>query len=327
MNIGLIDVDGHNWPNLALMKISGHHKSIGDTVTWWNGFEVYDIVYMSKIFDETYSGDMPEPLNARQIIKGGTGYVRRKNDELQYFTNGSWVSSFSLNLDSCVEYLELLPNEIEHTYPDYTIYPRHTADTAFGYLTRGCPNNCPFCIVSQKEGVTTYKVADLSEFWRGQKNIKLMDANLLACKNHVDLLEQLICSKSYVDFTQGLDCRRLTDKNINLLSQIKIKEIHFAWDMQKHERAVISGLKRYRESNPRKMHGVYGTVYVLTNFDTSHEYDLFRVNTLKDMGYDPYIMIYDKPNAPQITRDLQRWVNNRRIFRTCKSFEEYSKCR
>ena len=325
MNIGLIDVDGHNWPNLALMKISGHHKSIGDTVTWWNGFEVYDIVYMSKIFDETYSGDMPEPLNARQIIKGGTGYVRRKNDELQYFANGSWVSSFSLNLDSCVKYLELLPSEIEHTYPDYSIYPRHTADTAFGYLTRGCPNNCPFCIVSQKEGFTTYKVAELSEFWRGQRNIKLMDANLLACKNHVDLLEQLIYSKSYVDFTQGLDCRRLTDKNIDLLSQIKIKEIHFAWDMQKHERAVIAGLKRYRESNPRKMHGVYGTVYVLTNFDTSHEYDLFRVNTLKDMGYNPYIMIYDKPNASQITRDLQRWVNNRRIFRTCKSFEEYSK--
>lgn len=118
-------------------------------------------------------------------------------------------------------------------------------------------------------------------------------------------------------------CRRLTDANIAMLQNIQVKELHFAWDMQRHERAVLAGLRRYLESDPHKRHGAYATVYMLTNYDTEHDYDLYRVYTLRDMGYDPYVMVYDKPNAPKITRDLQRWVNNRRIFRKCRNFEEY----
>jgi len=137
MTIGLIDVDGHNFPNLALMKLSGYHKHLGDDVRWWNGFETYDVVYMSKVFDETYSADVPEPVNAKRVVKGGTGYVRRKDGELQYFVNGdwvSWVSAFSGEIAPCIRYDETLPPEIEHTCPDYGLYPQHTADTACGYL-------------------------------------------------------------------------------------------------------------------------------------------------------------------------------------------------
>lgn len=141
MKVGLIDVDGHNYPNLALMKISAWHKAQGDSVEWWWGFCQYDRVYMSKVFDETYSPDIPEPLNATEIIKGGTGY----------------------GLDNW------LPDEIEHMYPDYSLYPELTKDTAYGFLARGCPNACPFCIVSKKEGRCSQKVADLSEWWSGQK--------------------------------------------------------------------------------------------------------------------------------------------------------------
>ena len=197
---------------------------------------------------------------------------------------------------SCIRYDETLPPEIEHTCPDYGLYPQHTADTACGYLTRGCPNNCPFCIVSQKEGLVTHKVADLSEFWNGQKTIRLMDANLLACRDCGELLGQLADSDSYVDFTQGLDCRRLTDENIERLHKIKVRELHFAWDMEKYERAVLAGLRRYADSSPRKPHGSYAAVYVLTNYDTTHEYDLYRVYTLRDMGYDPYLMVYCAAN-------------------------------
>lgn len=76
MKIGLIDVDGHNFPNLALMRISAYHKSIGDDVEWWMGdLFHYDIVYMSKIFSDAYSHDIPEPMNADKVIKGGTGYA------------------------------------------------------------------------------------------------------------------------------------------------------------------------------------------------------------------------------------------------------------
>ena len=295
LKIGLIDVDGHNYPNLALMKISAWHKAKGDTVEWWWGFGHYDRVYMSKVFDETYTPDMPEPLNADEVIKGGTGY----------------------GLDN------KLPDEIEHIYPDYSLYPALTKDTAYGFLSRGCPRGCHFCIVAGKEGRRSVKVADLSEWWNGQKNIVLMDPNLLACPDHMNLLGQLINSKAWVDVNQGFDCRLLTTENIDAINHLKLKNIHFAWDYMKEENHVLRGLGLYAKLATRKVSGAFGTVYCLTNYDTTMEENLYRVYTLRDMGYDPYVMIYDKPNAPKEIKRLQRWCNNRFIFKSCQRFEDY----
>lgn len=299
MKIGLIDVDGHNYPNLALMKISAYHKSMGDTVEWWWGFGHYDRVYMSKVFDDTYTADMPEPLNADEIIKGRTGY----------------------GLDN------RLPDEIEHMLPDYTLYPELTQDTAYGFLTRGCPNACPFCIVSGKEGRTSRKVADLSEWWTGQNNIVLMDPNILACREHMDLLGQLVDSGAWVDINQGLDARLLTRENIEALKRIKIKEVHFAWDLMKNSKRVIHGLNLWKRYGKKNKHGSWGTVYVLTNFNTTMAENLFRIYKLDEMGFDPYVMIFDKPNAPQEVRYLQRWCNNKIIFKSCPRFEDYNQKR
>jgi len=296
VNIGLIDVDGRNWPNLALMKLSAWHKAQGDNVEWWWGWETYDRVYMSKVFDETYSPDIPEPLNAKEIVKGGTGY----------------------GLDN------KLPDEVEHIYPDYSLYPQLTKDTAYGLLTRGCPRGCHFCIVSEKEGRASYKVADLSEWWRGQKYIKLLDPNLLACREHMELLGQLAGSHAWVDFTQGLDCRLLTVENIKAINTVKLKNIHFAWDYMKESDAVLRGLRLYADHAARKVNGAYAAVYCLTNYDTTMEENLYRIYTLRDMGYDPYVMIYDKPNAPREIRHLQRWCNNRVIFKSEPDFYKYN---
>lgn len=295
MRIGLIDVDGHNFPNLCLMKISAWHKSKGDTVEWCNLFERYDRVYMSRVFDDTYTDDFLTAINADEIIKGGTGY----------------------GLDN------KLPDEIEHIYPDYSLYPDLTKNTAYGFLTRGCPNDCPFCVVSKKEGRKSIKVADLSEFWNGQKNIKLLDPNLLACKEHLELLRQLVDSGATIDFTQGLDARLLTEKNVKLLSRVKVKMVHFAFDLLKNEKKIIEGLRLYKEAtgiDERKT-----GVYILTNFNTTHEEDLYRVYKVRDMGYMPYVMIYDKPGAPRITKKLQRWCNNRLIYRgSGRDFSKYN---
>ena len=293
MKIGLIDVDGHNFPNIALMKISAWHKARGDEVEWCLPLDRYDIVYQSKVFDDTYSPDIEWTPQADKIIKGGTGY----------------------GLDN------KLPDEIEHIYPDYGIYPELTKDTAYGFLTRGCPRGCEFCIVASKEGRRSYKVADLSEFWRGQKNISLLDPNILACREHPDLLQQLIDSKACVDFNQGLDIRLTNEQNIGLLNRIKVKEIHFAWDNAKDD--LRPYFERYKALAKHKPHGHYGTVYCLTNFGSTMEQNLYRIYTLRDLGYDPYVMIYDKPNAPKEVRDLQRWVNNKFIFRSCERFEDY----
>lgn len=295
MRVGLIDVDGHNFPNLALMKISAYHKAQGDEVEWWWGWGQYDRVYMSKVFDSTYSQDIQEPLNAQEIIKGGTGY----------------------GLDN------KLPEAIEHFFPDYSLYPQYTEGKSFGFLTRGCPNNCPFCIVCAKEGRKSCKVADLDQWWNGQKQIVLCDPNLLACKDHLSLLEQLAESKALVDMNQGVDARMLTEANIEALNKVRMSNIHFAWDLMDRSDAILKGLNLWREMGKKTSHGAFGTVYVLTNFNTTMEENLYRVYTLRDMGFDPYIMIYDKPNAPRDVRLLQRWCNNKFIFKSTKKFEDY----
>jgi hypothetical protein len=126
-------------------------------------------------------------------------------------------------------------------------------------------------------------------------------------------------SKAQVNFNQGLDIRLTNEANISLINRIKIKEIHFAWDNPNDD------LKPYFERYKAiaKPHGHYGTVYCLTNFGSTMGENLYRIYTLRDLGFDPYVMIYDKPNAPREIRLLQRWCNNKIIFRSCPRIEDY----
>ena len=291
MKIGLIDVDSHNWPNLCLMKLSAYHKAQVDSVEWWTPEGRYDRVYKSRVFTDAYSKDTFAATNAGEVICGGTGYGPGPD----------------------------LPDAVEHTRPDYTLYPQFP-DTAYGFLSRGCPRNCGFCIVSGKEGRRSVQVADLSEFWDGQKEIKLLDANLLACPDHEKMILQLAESRAYVDFTQGLDIRLITPDNVALLNKVRTKAVHFAWDNPDID--LTPYFRRFLElTNIHSVRRRRG--YVRTNYASTHEQDLYRVETLRGMGYEPYVMIYDRPSAPPITRQLQRWVNNKRIFHTVPDFANY----
>ena len=174
--------------------------------------------------------------------------------------------------------------------------------------------------MSGKEGTISRKVANLSEFWDGQREIKLLDPNLLACSEHENLLVQLAESRAFVDFSQGLDIRLTTPDNAALLNRIRVKRIHFAWDNPNQD--LTAYFQRFSEWCKIRDHR-RKAVYVLTNWNSTHEQDLWRVYTLRELGYSPYIMVYDKPNAPQITRHLQRWVNNKRIFNTVTDFRDY----
>jgi hypothetical protein len=156
MKTGLIDVDGHHFPNLALMKITNYHKSVGDTVEWVNYLERYDKVYQSKVF--TFTRDIDTFVQTDEIVKGGTGYKM---------------------------YDELFCDDRE---PDYTLYPQYLH--AYGFLTRGCIRNCPWCIVPAKEGeIRAYR--DIETVLQDRKTAILMDNNVLASNHGLQQLEKI----------------------------------------------------------------------------------------------------------------------------------------
>ena len=290
------------------MKLSAWHKQQGDTVEWYQPlFSGHmDKVYMSKVF--SFSLHYQYFVDADEIIQGGSGYCIE-------LVGGKEVYNKLKDAD--------LSKEIEHIYPDYSLYPNFK-DTAYGFLTRGCPRGCSFCHVEAKEGKCSYKVADLKEFWRCQKNIVLLDPNTLACKDWKELLQQLIDSKAWVDFSQGLDIRLMTQEKAEMLKRIKIKQVHFAWDNYCDKDIVIPKFKEFKNItmwDKRKM-----SVYVLCNFNSTFEQDLERIYILRDLGYWPYVMLYNKEQIPRghRLRKLQRWVNMRAVFEKIKRFEDYA---
>lgn len=298
MKIGIIDDDGGKWPNLALMKLSAWHKQLGDEVEWYmpllHGH--VDIAYEAKVF--TFNKDFESPIYADAVVRGGSGF---------YHTNGG----------------DPLPNGVEHIYPDYSIYG--IKDTAYGFLTRGCPRGCSFCIVGEKDGRRSRKVADLNEFWNGQKNITLLDPNFFACKEWPGLAEQLIRSGAYIDFNQGIDVRVITEDMCEALRDMRIKCVHCAWDRPEDEEYVLRGIDMLKRKTGLRRQKI--VCYVLTNYDTTFEQDIHRVMTLRDLGVDPYVMIYQKESLPRghKLKAFQRWVNAKCIFMSCETFDEYTR--
>lgn len=261
-----------------------------------------DKVYMSKVF--SFTPDYQYFIDTDEVIKGGSGYCIELVD-------GKEVYHKENDKD--------LPDEVEHIYPDYGLYG---IDYAIGFLTRGCPRGCGFCHVASKEGKCSYKVADLTEFWRGQKKIVLCDPNILACKDHIELLEQLEESGAKVDFNQGLDIRLMTEKNLEILRRIKIKSIHIAFDDYKQKDIIVPKMRMLREKinlDRRKI-----SCYILTNFDTTLEQDLERIQICREFDIQPFPMIYNKEHADPIYRKMQRWCNPF-VFWTTQKFEEYER--
>lgn len=312
MRVGLIDVDGRNFPNLPLMKLSAWHKAKGDSVEWYSPlFSGHlDIVYMSKVF--SFTPDYEYFVDAKIINRGGTGYAISLVDGREVYDKTKDIN---------------LSPEIEHIYPDYSLYPELTKDTAYGFLTRGCPRGCSFCHVAPKEGKCSYKVADLSEFWRGQKKIQLLDPNTLACPEWKDVLQQLKDSGAKVDFNQGLDIRMMTEEKAKMLSQIKIEAIHFAWDRYEDKEIIQPKFKMFRASSKISAHNLL--VYVLCGYHEKRimPEDLERIYWLRDNGFAPYVTLYDIEHIPKghELKKLQRWVNNPYVFWACDRFEDYQR--
>lgn len=217
-----------------------------------------------------------------------------------------------------------LPPEMERMFPDYSIYPKF--DFAISLTSRGCPRGCSFCHVAAKEGRCAKKVANVSDFWNpslGKDEIRILDPNITACKEKRDLMRQYKETGAILDFTQGLDIRLLNDDDIADINEMRLRTLHFAWDNPKDD--LEEKFRNFAKGFRRKSN--IGMVYCLTNFNSTMEENLYRIETLASLGYDPYVMVYDKPHAPKEIRQLQRWCNNKFIFKKCPNFDDYKKGR
>lgn len=298
MYIAIHTPDKTNFPNYALMKISAYHKSIGDTVEWFdaliNSARPYDKIYSSKVFTFT-DDDHFLPMNS---IVGGTGY-------------GLYDS---------------LQQEIENVYPDYSVYPQ--VDYAIGFLTRGCPNHCAWCCVPKKEGtIKAYRT------WEQVKRIDsrdivFMDNNVLASEHGVEQIDALAFAKHNskqvrVDFNQGLDARLITREIAEKLSKLQwYAPLRMACDTKSQMPYLEQAVKYLREfkTTPRN----YFCYVLVKDIDDAYE----RVEFLRNLGVDPFAQAYrDFGNNIQPTKeqkDFERWVNHKAIFKTVK-WEDYGK--
>ena len=316
MKIGLVDIDGHakkkKWgatiyPNLALCKIARWHKQQGDKVEWALPMIHYDIVYMSKVFN--FSPDDLTCYDTDKIIRGGTGY----------------------------DIASQLPEEIDRLQPDYSIYPNVPKDTAYGFLTRGCPNHCPWCVVPRKEGkIRPYMDCDEIAI-EGRTKLVLMDNNILAAGNYAIAQLEKIISRGYrVDFNQALDARLVTDDFARLLAQVKWiqNRIRFGCDTHKQiadcERAIsmINGYGYHGE------YFLYTMIGGKSDFRESYErthYWWLRNKECREK-HQPNIYPYSQPYRdpdnphnpiPQWQKDMAQWCNKHMIFQMIP-FKDFS---
>ena len=294
--IGLIDVDSHNSPNYALMKISAYHKSLGHEVEWAAPLfgNSYDVVYKSKIFTFTPDDEFFYPC---EVIKGGTGYdIKRKLEQV-----------------------------MDDMAPDYSIYPEVDSKTAYGFLTRGCPNKCSWCCVPIKEGkITPYRdVEDISEGGRCT-NLILMDNNVLASDFGLAQIEKIIEKRYRVDFNQALDARLVTDDIAQLLAKVRwISQIRFGCDTPKQivecEKAMQL-IDKYRQKPASYL------MYTMIDKDMNEAYTRlshFRDNKRVRIVAQPF-RDFNNPKQiiPQWQKDMARWAMRREIYASC-DFKDY----
>lgn len=295
MNVALLAVDS-NYPNLALMKISAYHKSQGDTVEWYNPFDTYDRLYMAKVFSFTPDYGFVIANVRGEVVRGGTGYDIRSS----------------------------LPGDMDRLQPDYSLYPAVDSRTSYGFLTRGCPNRCRWCVVPQKEGgIRPYMDVDDITLHGERPYAVLMDNNVLACDYGLSQLEKIAERGYHVDFNQGLDARLVTLDVARLLARVKwIKRIRFGCDTTAQIVECERAMQLVRQAGYK---GEFFLYCILIDFAESYH----RLNYWRKYKYVlPHAQPYRDLNnphqrIPQWQKDMARWADRKELYRSC-DFKDFS---
>lgn len=288
MKVAIGQVDG-KLPNLALAKLAAWHTSQGDEVDWFSPLETADIVYASQVF--TYSE--PSPYLPPDTVWGGSGR----------------------------DLVTRLPDEVESMRPDWSLWDHWSPPwkSDMGYSTRGCVRRCPFCNVREKDGDLRV-VAEFGDLWSGRDTLVLLDANLTAApiEHFTKLCDDATREAVTLDFSQGLDARLLNAWHAVVIARSRTtRRLHLAFDNVRDEASVREAVKVLAFAGIPAHRLMF---YVLIGFDTTPEEDLYRVELLRSLGADPFVMPFDRTDDYQ--RRFARWVNRKELFKSC-TFAEY----
>ena len=278
---------------------------------------------MSKVFNfSTYPTFIQNMIDEGKIIYGGTGFFEADSPDL--------------------------PTEVEHHFPDYTLYNKYIAtlcgtdkkllkkysdytDYSIGYTTRGCFRKCPFCVNRKYSKV--FKHSPVPEFLdQTRKAIYLWDDNFLAADYTIwkPLLQELIDTKQAFQFRQGLDERMLAqsphgEEMAKMLSKARYHgDFIFAFDNWRDRDTIEKALKIWKKHNPKK-----GTkFYLFCGFkltEKSHDkfykdiWELFqRIRVLMSYGCVGYVMRHEDYHKYEISNlyiQIARWCNQQQFYK------------
>lgn len=328
--IGIIDAElignkKHRFPNLCSMKLSGYHKRQGDETCLllsYEGLENFDKVYISKVFTKT---PVPsEVLSLPNVEYGGTGFFYDKAPHL--------------------------PQEIEHSFPDYHLYDEWVKDKllqgakdselkfyldySIGYLTRGCFRKCYFCVNRNSKG--SAPASPLSEFMTEERpKLCFLDDNFFSYTDWESLLQPVLDSKKPFQFNQGLDERLLTESKVEKMKTWRYDgDMIFAFDNIEDKDIIVKKLLLLRDYH----HSV--KFYVFCGCDKYGRYDtefwrqdianMFeRIFILKSFGALPYIMrhedVYNSPYS-SFYSVVAAWCNQVSWFKS-STFRDFARRR
>lgn len=270
-------------PNLALMKIAGDKVTQGNEVSI--NISNPDIVYCSWAFEKHASQNILDSYKGIETYQGGF-YVDPKI---------------------------VLPSNIEHSMPYYPLYENGSTIPRMGYTSRGCNKNCPWCIVTQKEGRLKDN-APISEFWdKKDQRLILLDNDFINSPKFGVNSEYIIHNNLIVNFHQGLNIRSLTEQKAyylslmnSRLSDLKTPGAYFAWDNTKDEKQIFKGFELMENYWPLSRFNFY----VLGGYPNGDEFNdlYYRCKVLTQKGLRPYIMPYNDDVHRDI-KDLKRCIN------------------
>ena len=307
--IYLIQCDG-KLPNLAMMRLSTHFKENSESVTLMRGsgrrslFDEPGPVYASSIFQ------FSEPIRQRVVQNFG--------DSVMFGGTGVRVQS-SLN--------EIAVREWDAVSPDYSLYPDFPY--SLGFTQRGCRLTCKFCVVPKKEGKPK-AVGTINDIWRGGKNPKkiiLLDNDFFGQPREQwqARLTELRDGGFRVAFCQGINIRQVDEESAAALSTIEYRDNEFqerilytAWDNLGDEEVFVRGVRLLEAAGIPAKHL---RVYMLIGFMPKETFEqvYYRFNKLRDLGCEPYPMLYDMTRKD--LKAFQRWVITG-LYRAC-SWQDY----